>query len=349
MGIYCPAGRQAFQLRDPTEAGTVSVVSQSGGLAGDIIKAGASRGVRFSKLATIGNAVDVTAAELIDYFADDPATEVIGGYLEGAGDGDRLVTALERVRGTKPVVLLVGGSSGTGGRAVVSHTGALTADAGVWETVAVATGATIVSTLEDLVAVLAYLQRYAHADIGGDGGVLVVGPGGGASILSADASDRNGVALQPIATAVQERLRTMGYGAGTSLANPIEIPIGPGVVRSAFDPVLDTILDAQGCGDVILHINVHSFYSQGERGVQPLLEMLEHLAGRSWPARLAVTLRNLDCAPGADVDLVKQTADSWQMPWFRSFDEAMVAVRAARRFRSLTGPSASRTTPEGSP
>jgi acyl-CoA synthetase (NDP forming) len=348
MGIYCPAGRQAFQLRDPTEAGTVSVVSQSGGLAGDIIKAGASRGVRFSKLATIGNAVDVTAAELIDYFVDDPATEVIGGYLEGAGDGDRFLTALTRAHGTKPVVLLIGGSSGTGGRAVVSHTGALTADAGVWEAVAVATGATIVSTLEDLVAVLAYLQRYAHAGIGGDGGVLVVGPGGGASILSADASDRNGVALQPVATAVQERLRAMGYGAGTSLANPIEIPIGPGVERSAFDPVLDTILNAQGCGDVILHINVHSFYSQGERGVEPLLEMLEHLAGRSWPARLAVTLRNLGCAPGADVDLVKQTAASRRMPWFWSFDEAMVAVRAARRFRSLTGPSASRTTPEGS-
>ena len=334
MGVYAPAGRQAFQLRDPTEAGTVSVVSQSGGLAGDIIKAGASRGVRFSKLATIGNAVDVSAAELIDYFVDDPATAVIGGYVEGAADGAPLVTALRRASGLKPVVLLVGGSTRTGGRAVVSHTGALTATAGVWDAIAAATGATIVTTLEDLVAVLAYLQRYAHVDVDGDGAVLVVGPGGGASILSADASDRNCVPLEPVASAVQERLRAMGYGAGTSLANPIEIPIGPGVERSAFDLVLDTILAAQAYRDVILHINVHSFYSQGDRGVDPLLEMLEHLAAREWPARLAVTLRNLDCAPGPDVDVMKVAAARGRLPWFRSFDEAMVAIRAAGRFRS---------------
>ena len=86
--------------------------------------------------------------------------------------------------------------------------------------------------------------------------------------------------------------------------------------------------------DVILHINVHSFYSQGDRGVDPLLEMLEHLAAREWPARLAVTLRNLDCAPGPDVDVMKVAAARGRLPWFRSFDEAMVAIRAAGRFRS---------------
>jgi acyl-CoA synthetase (NDP forming) len=336
MGVYAPAGRQAFQLRDPTEAGTVSVVSQSGGLAGDIIKAGASRGVRFSKLATIGNAVDVTAAELIDYFVGDPATEVIGGYVEGAADGARLVAALRRAKGIKPVVLLVGGSSSTGGRAVVSHTGALTAAAGVWDAIATATGATVVTTLEDLVAVLAYLQRYADEAFDGEGDVLVIGPGGGASILSADASDRGHVPLEPVSPPAQDRLRAMGYGVGTSLANPIEIPIGPGVERTAFDPVLDTIFATQRYGDVILHINVHSFYSQGERGVDPLLEMLEHLAGRDWPARLAVTLRNLDCAPGPDLDLVRLATTRGRLPWFRSFDEAMVAVGAAQHFRSLS-------------
>jgi hypothetical protein len=128
----------------------------------------------------------------------------------------------------------------------------------------------------------------------------------------------------------------MGYGAGTSLANPIEIPIGPGVERSAFDPVLDTILASQPYTDVILHINVHSFYSQGDRGADPLLEMLEHLAGRAWPTRLALTLRNLDCAPGPDVDRLRLATAGGRLPWFRSFDEAMAAVRAARRFRSLS-------------
>ena len=43
IGVYAPAGRQTFQLGAPTEVGAVSVVSQSGGLAGDIVKVGAAR------------------------------------------------------------------------------------------------------------------------------------------------------------------------------------------------------------------------------------------------------------------------------------------------------------------
>jgi acyl-CoA synthetase (NDP forming) len=332
MGVYCPTGRQAFQLRDPTEPGTVAVVSQSGGLAGDIIKAGAERGVRFSKLASIGNAVDVTAGELVDYFIEDPETDVIGGYLEGSSDGGRLLAALHRARGRKPIVLLVGGLSGAGAVAAASHTGSLAGDAKVWDAISAGTGATVVRTLEDLVATLSYLQRYASARVAADPSVLVVGPGGGASILAADASDRHHVDLVPVHDAVQTRLRSIGYGAGTSVANPIEIPIGPGVERSAFDPVLDAVLGAQPYPDVVVHINVHSFYSQGDRGVDPLLEMLAHLADAPRSSRLAITLRNLECAPGPDVDTVRALTHRLRLPWFRSFDEAMVAIQAAKRF-----------------
>ena len=76
IGVYSPAGRQAFQLNAPREAGTVSVVSQSGGLSGDIITGGARRGVGFSKVLSIGNAADVTPAEVLEWLVDDPDTRV---------------------------------------------------------------------------------------------------------------------------------------------------------------------------------------------------------------------------------------------------------------------------------
>jgi hypothetical protein len=118
------------------------------------------------------------------------------------------------------------------------------------------------------------------------------------------------------------------------VANPVEIPVGPGVERSAFDPVLDAVLGAQPYPDVVVHINVHSFYSQGDRGVDPLLEMLAHLADAPRSSRLAITLRNLECAPGPDVDTVRALTHRLRLPWFRSFDEAMVAIQAAKRFTS---------------
>ena len=64
IGVYSPAGRQTFQLNAPREVGPVSVVSQSGGLAGDIIIVGARRGIRYSKVLSAGNSVDVTPAEV---------------------------------------------------------------------------------------------------------------------------------------------------------------------------------------------------------------------------------------------------------------------------------------------
>src|SRR5439155_11727480 len=85
IGVYCPAGRQTFQLDSPAARGTVAVVSQSGGLSGDIVNGGARRGIRFSKVVSVGNAVDVTPAEILDWLLDDDDTSVIGLYLEGGG------------------------------------------------------------------------------------------------------------------------------------------------------------------------------------------------------------------------------------------------------------------------
>jgi acyl-CoA synthetase (NDP forming) len=47
LGVFSPRGRQTFQLGAPRVAGSVSVISQSGGLAGDIVMAGDRRGIRF--------------------------------------------------------------------------------------------------------------------------------------------------------------------------------------------------------------------------------------------------------------------------------------------------------------
>src|SRR5581483_6651496 len=182
---------------------------------------------------------------------------------EGAADR-ALVDAL-RAAG-KPVVALVGGLSRQGARAAASHTGGMAGDARVWEAVSRSLGVAVVRTLEQLVGALAYLQMMGTRR--GGTGVLVIGPGGGASILAADAADRAGLSLAPVADTVQRHLRGLGYGEGTSVANPIEIGIGPAAAADAFDPLLTPILEAQRYADVVLHVNVQSFYSQGDAGAE---------------------------------------------------------------------------------
>jgi acyl-CoA synthetase (NDP forming) len=336
IGVYSPAGRQTFQLNAPTAVGQVSVVSQSGGLAGDIIMGGARRGVRFSKVLSAGNAVDVTPAEVVEWLVDDPDTSVIGLYLEGATSAARLVDALQRARGRKPVVLLVGGQSAQGAEAVASHTGSLTGDARIWDAIAASTGASFVTTIEEFLAVLAHLQRWAGAGrvtAGDHRGVLVVGVGGGASVLATDACDRAGLVLIPTDDDVRAELRGMGLGAGTSVANPLEIPFGPAAPVDALGTVVAPILDRQPYPNVLVHVNTSVYYSYGSGGIGPLIDQLANLAGAPLgDASLGVVLRNLDFVPGPDADRLLEETAELDLATFRSLDEGAIAVAALARF-----------------
>jgi acyl-CoA synthetase (NDP forming) len=311
----------------------VSVVSQSGGLAGDIVKVGDRRGIRFSKLVTVGNAIDVQPGELVEWLIDDAETAVLGLYLEAAPDGRRLVSALRRVAGRKPVVLLVGGSSPQGARAAASHTGALATDARIWDAIARAAGAAIVTTLEEFLAVLAFHQRYAPNAASADPSTLIVGPGGGASVLATDACDRAGLHVSAAGDDVAERLRELGYGAGASVANPIEIPLGPAAGSDTLARVLDTVLAHRYYRDALLHVNVQAYYSYGTSGIAPLIELLERLAATDRPeTRVALVLRNLECASPDDVRALADACTAVNLVCFRGFDEAATAIAAAQRF-----------------
>ena len=135
MGVYSPAGRQAFQLNVSHEAGAVTVLSQSGGLAGDVVQLGASMGLRFHAIVSMGNCVDVTPGELLEAVGQQPETGVVGLYLEGSRDGAHIVSALRALRGRVPAVAMVGGLSTQGRGAVASHTGSLAGDRRIWDAI----------------------------------------------------------------------------------------------------------------------------------------------------------------------------------------------------------------------
>lgn len=335
IGVYAPAGRQTFLLDVPAEPGGVSIVSQSGGLAGDIVRVGAARGLRFAKVASIGNAVDVTAAEVLEHLVDDPATRVIGCYLEGARDGERLVAALRAARGRTPVVVMIGGLSAPGRAAALSHTGVLTGDRRVWGAIRDATNVATVERLEDFLGALLVACRYAGHPAGGEPDVLVVGVGGGASVLATDACDRAGLRLARVAPGVVERIRALGHGAGTSVVNPIEIGVGPAAPVDVLEPVLDAVLHEQHFPDVLLHVNVAAYAGYGTAGIAPLTALVASLGralarGRYPASRVVLVARNLDGAPGADADAVLAAGTAAGVPVFRTFDEATVAIAAAK-------------------
>ena len=63
-------------------AGSIGVVSQSGGILGALLSRAAARGIGLSKLVSTSNEVDLELADFIDHLADDEATRVIALYIE---------------------------------------------------------------------------------------------------------------------------------------------------------------------------------------------------------------------------------------------------------------------------
>ncbi|MCO5974441.1 acetate--CoA ligase family protein [Actinoallomurus soli] len=326
MGVYAPAGGQTFIGGRPGPPGRIALISQSGGLAGEVVRVGERRGLAFSKVATVGNSADVGPAELLRHLADDDGTSVIGLYLEDPRDGRALFEALRAV--TKPVVALVGGRSAQGHRAAVSHTGAMVGDARIWTALARQTGLPLVTAQDDLIGALDLLDLHAGRDVPASADVLVVGPSGGAGVLAADALDRAGLRLAPLPGV------DLGLPVGAVPGNPLEIPVGPRGRPDLVGRVVTAIQRAarRPYPDVLTHVNVQSFFTFGD-SADPLLayahavgELQRGLTG----TRVALVLRNAEYAPPGVEDELRAIARSAGVPTYRSIEAAATAVAAAK-------------------
>lgn len=252
MGLYVPSEQISFMMGFPKESGNVMMISQSGANAGDVVHGLGRRGVRFSKVVSFGNGIDIRAHDLFDYAVADPQTEVIIAYIEGVQDGRRMFEAVRAAARVKPVILLKGGLTSAGARAAHSHTGSLAGSIDIFEALCRQTGAMRAETMDDLhdlvVAVTTSVRR-----VQGRGVALVVG-GGGFAVLSSDAIAMAGLEVPPTPEETKRLLHEFIPIAGTSVNNPIDTNIGtPEVafktIRIASEaPTNDVVIAAPNLG-----------------------------------------------------------------------------------------------------
>lgn len=135
--------------------GNVALVSNSGALACTLTGAAAERRIRFSHVVTMGNQADLGLADFLEYFSCEPHVEVIACYVEGFDDGRAVLSAIDAaVAKGKLVVLLKSGRTRLGGRAALTHTGALAGSALVQESLFRRSGVVLARDLEELLALI---------------------------------------------------------------------------------------------------------------------------------------------------------------------------------------------------
>ena len=219
MGIYCPGSRMSFDTNFPKESGPVGFISQSGGNTDALISRVMSRGIRFSKVISYGNACDLNESDFLECLVDDPETEIIGLYMEGVKDGGRFHETLGKAARQKSIILLKGGITEGGARAAASHTGSLAGSDAIWDALCRQLGIIKVRSLEEFGDSLVTMRFMP--DPGGRR-VALLGAGGGSSVLIADEFERRGIKVPPLPQDIRERIHEFTPLAGNILRNPVD-------------------------------------------------------------------------------------------------------------------------------
>ncbi|MCX6004193.1 MAG: CoA-binding protein [Chloroflexi bacterium] len=160
-----------------------------------------------SKLLDLGNKMDVTEVDALEYLSADPQTEAICIHLEAIkGDGRKFFKLLKETTRTKPVVVLKGGRTEAGAKAAMSHTGSLVrgSDA-VFDAAIRQAGAIRTETLDEflyLAKAFSYLPPLPGNRI-----AIATFPGGEA-VLTTDLCLQNGFELAKLGSASYEKLKS---------------------------------------------------------------------------------------------------------------------------------------------
>jgi acetyltransferase len=200
-------------------SGNVAMSSQSGALGLAVLDYARSLNIGFSTFISVGNKVDVSGNDLVQYWAADPKTDVILLYLESFGNPRKFGDICRRVGRTKPIVCVKAGRSASGARAASSHTGALAESDAVVGDLFKQAGIIRTDTLEEMFDVAALL---ANQPLPRGGRVAILTNAGGPAILAADACEANGLELATLSPATAERLRAI-LPPAASVKNPVDM------------------------------------------------------------------------------------------------------------------------------
>lgn len=345
FGIYCPrSGLTLLPGPDLSrESGTVAFMAQSGGMAIDFSHIGKWMGVRFSKVVSYGNGADLREVELLDYFGYDPETKVIATYTEGVEDGPTFLDTLRRVTRIKPVIVLKGGLSEAGGRAVASHTASMGGSRVIWESVLRQCNAVQVTSLWELAQTsLAFsmLPEQVYR------GVAVAGGGGALGVVACDTAEAFGMQLPLFDPDITEAIIEMLPKPGSSAKNPIDMA-NPHVQPNILKEVL---LTAARDEKIDLQILVQLFYEykhiaqwagRGVKEITPFRELaaaVEEVIAVTDKPVILVTPNIKQGLESLDIeDLLREARSAFLergIPVFDDLEDALRAVNHISRYHA---------------
>jgi len=235
-----------LRVSKPPMSGEVSLISQSGGVGFSVLNLMANEGIGFNKFVSVGNMLDISAEDVLEYLLDDPGTKVIFLYLESLRDGRRLMDIA--CRSPKPILVFKSNIGRMGKVIAASHTAALSSDDKVAE--AAFKQADIVR-VHDATSLLNNLKALRLPSMRGKK-LAIVSRSGGHAVVAADSSELSGFELAELPRSFLEEIEKHFRASVIKLTNPLDL--GDLFDLEVYGQILEQTLQLENVdGVVFLH------------------------------------------------------------------------------------------------
>jgi acetyl coenzyme A synthetase (ADP forming)-like protein len=246
-------------------SGRVAMSSQSGALGLAILAAARRSHLGLSTFVSVGNKADVSGNDLLQYWEEDPETDVILLYLESFGNPRRFARIARRVSRSKPIVAVKAGRSRAGSRAAGSHTAALAINDVAVEALFHQTGVIRAETLEGMFDLAALL---GSQPLPPGRRVVIVTNAGGPAILCTDACEAGGLDVAELSEKTRTQLAAF-LPAAASVSNPVDMIASAGAEH--YRQAVETILSS-GETDAVIVIYIAVGIAETETVAAAVLE-----------------------------------------------------------------------------
>jgi acyl-CoA synthetase (NDP forming) len=300
--------------------GNIAVISQSGGVGACLLDWACFYRIGISKIAFVGDKIDIDDVDLLQHFGQDENTKVICLYMEGIKNGRQFIEEARRIVKKKPILALKGGITQKSAQRAKSHTASIAGSDTVFDAAFRKAGIIRVGDIEELMnAAIALSKQPAML---GDN-IAVVSNVGGPAILAGDAVERNGLKLATLSESVKKKIEN-SY-PGVDATNPIDMIADARADR--YENVLELVLGDKNV-DGVLAINMlkSTFF-------EPTDAMVIQKVAAKHPEKPIVDVP----AGGEDFQLVHKVMHNTNIPLYNLPEKAVKALKALRAYGLVVG------------
>ncbi len=230
-------------------------ISQSGAFM--ISRMSKAQGIEPLYCVSLGNQIDLTASDYLNFLKDDPAARVFAFYIEGFRPGDGLAlaeAARDAVRHGKPVVVYKAGRTPEGRQATSSHTASVAGDYNVCRAILEDAGVFLTESIFEFESAVKGLSFLAGKKVAGRRVALLSNAGFECVIMSDSLKNNERLDLAALSQATQDRigavLSRQGIDKLQDVHNPMDVT--PTADDAAFADTAAALLADEGVDALVV-------------------------------------------------------------------------------------------------